>query len=96
MRSTHVGPSWRKRKPEPPSLLLICSACQTKSDDRVSVSSRAVFDFFQQGGFQVVRIRNHLAGGNLPVRSSLIAEFTNSQAIFGANRGSENATGHGA
>ena len=49
MRSTRAGPSWRKRKPELPICRLsISSACQTKSDDRVSTSSRASSTFFSK------------------------------------------------
>jgi len=38
----------------------------------------------------------HFAGRNLFIRCAVETEFAHSQSIFGANRRSENATGHGA
>ncbi len=60
-----------------------------------SANSRLALRLFSKPDSRSSGSGVHLAGGNLLIRCSVVAEFANSQAIFGADRRSKNATGHG-
>lgn len=67
---------------------------EAERDDRVSLDSRLSLDFFDQRELQIIGIRNHLAGRDLIVRSTLKTQFASPQAIFRTQRRSEDATRH--
>jgi len=47
--------------------ILSRSGCQTVGDDRISLDTGTRFEFFEHAGFEVVRVRLHLAPGNFLV-----------------------------
>jgi hypothetical protein len=61
----------------------------------LTVRARSHFEFLNQSGFQVIRVRNHFARCNFFVGCALKAKLANAQSIFGANRGTKDATSHG-
>src|SRR5712671_1453867 len=94
---THAGLNWRKRRTDfSCSVTVRESSRKAKSNDRVSANFRVVFDCFQQGKFEVIRIRLHLAGSDLLRRCTLVAEFANAQSTFGTHRRSKYPARHGA
>src|SRR5579871_3214600 len=68
---------------------------KTEGDDCISATARGFFKFFEQTAFQVIGVGLHFAGCDLLRRCALIAEFANTESIFGTNGWTEDAAGHG-
>jgi len=58
------------------------------------MGSVAAFDFLQEFRFQMARIGLHLASCDFSFRRTVIAEFANSQTIFGLDWRAEHTTCH--
>src|SRR5215472_884831 len=88
------GGSWSQD--QVPTPLVKVSAGEAKGDDGFAGYSCLFLQLFDETGFDIVRIRHHLAGGNLLVGRALIAQLANTKSALGTDGWPENPAGHGA
>ena len=69
---------------------------KTKCHDGVSANAGFLFELGNQLLFQIVRIGNHFASGNLLVGCAVVAQLADCEAVFfaGAYRRPKSPTGH--
>jgi hypothetical protein len=91
-----------KEKPFPSSrcrrsgCLQPCASLNAKRNHRPLARTFNPLQFPQQLGFQILRVRNHLASGNLLIAGTVITQFANPQATLRSHRRTKSSARHGA